>query len=87
LQICGPSLQPVWVELVQSEEDLGYTNRGQGGFGSTGIFGSMNEIDIEDTINQIEQMINNGTNVFQNFNNLHQGEDVELNVLDIEPVD
>ena len=49
--------------------------------------GSMNEIDIEDTINQIEQMINNGTNVFQNFNNLHQGEDVELNVLDIEPVD
>lgn len=90
LQICGPSLQPVWVELVYSEEDLGYTNRGEGGFGSTGIFGSINqtatELNIEETINQIEQMLNNGSNIFQNFNNLHQAEDVELNVLDIEPV-
>jgi len=84
LQICGPSLQPVWVELVNSEEDLGYTNRGQGGFGSTGIFGSINGINIENTISQIEQMINNSSN---GFNNLHQAEDVDLNILEIEPVD
>jgi dUTP pyrophosphatase len=36
LQVCGPSLQPINVELVYSEDDLGQTNRGAGGFGSTG---------------------------------------------------
>ena len=42
LQICGPSLQPINVELVYSEEELGQTNRGAGGFGSTGSMGSFN---------------------------------------------
>ena len=38
LQICAPGLIPIVVELVNSREDLGEkTNRGDGGFGSTGI--------------------------------------------------
>jgi len=37
LQICAPSLVPILVELVNSENDLGEeTERGSGGFGSTG---------------------------------------------------
>lgn len=37
LQICGPSLQPIYVEIVNNLEDLGpSTRRGDGGFGSTG---------------------------------------------------
>ena len=37
LQICAPSLMPVFVEIVETEEELGeQTQRGEGGFGSTG---------------------------------------------------
>jgi dUTP pyrophosphatase len=37
LQICAPGLVPIFVELVNSKEDLGEeTIRGEGGFGSTG---------------------------------------------------
>ncbi len=36
LQICAPDLRRVHVQLVSSPEDLGHTDRGQGGFGSTG---------------------------------------------------
>lgn len=35
-QICHPSLCPILVELVETEEELGETSRGEGGFGSTG---------------------------------------------------
>ena len=38
VQICPPELSyPVLVEIVDNESDLGTTNRGEGGFGSTGI--------------------------------------------------
>jgi dUTPase len=38
LQICGPSLMPIFVEMVDSAEALGpSTARGGGGIGSTGI--------------------------------------------------
>ena len=38
LQICAPGLVPIYVEMVNSREDLGEkTDRGEGGFGSTGI--------------------------------------------------
>ena len=37
LQICSPSLEPIFVELVQNSDELGCeTERGIGGFGSTG---------------------------------------------------
>ena len=37
LQICAPYLCPIYVEIVETKEDLGLkTNRGSGGFGSTG---------------------------------------------------
>lgn len=37
LQICGPSLMPIVVNIVETEEELGEeTLRGAGGFGSTG---------------------------------------------------
>jgi dUTP pyrophosphatase len=36
-QICSPTLEPFLVEVVDSEEELGFTERGNGGFGSTGI--------------------------------------------------
>ena len=36
-QICSPTLEPFLVEIVESEEDLGFTQRGGGGFGSTGV--------------------------------------------------
>ena len=36
VQICSPTLGPVFVEIVSSEEELGTTQRGTGGFGSTG---------------------------------------------------
>jgi dUTPase len=37
LQICAPSLVPIVVEIVNSQEELGeQTERGAGGFGSTG---------------------------------------------------
>ena len=35
-QICHPSLNPFKVVIVNSKEELGVTNRGDGGFGSTG---------------------------------------------------
>lgn len=38
LQICSPGLEPIYVELVNSEEELGeVTERGTGGVGSTNI--------------------------------------------------
>jgi dUTPase len=36
-QICSPTLEPFLVEIVDSEEHLGSTERGNGGFGSTGL--------------------------------------------------
>ena len=36
LQLCLPSLEPFRVELVETIDDLGFTSRGSGGFGSTG---------------------------------------------------
>ena len=42
LQICAPNLQPIHVEFAASESELGVTNRGQGGFGSTGTSQSYN---------------------------------------------
>ena len=36
-QICSPTLEPFLVEIVDSEEHLGITERGNGGFGSTGL--------------------------------------------------
>jgi len=37
LQICAPGLVPIMVEIVNSKDDLGeQTERGDGGFGSTG---------------------------------------------------
>jgi len=36
-QICSPTLQPFMVHIVDSEEKLGVTERGSGGFGSTGV--------------------------------------------------
>jgi len=38
LQICAPTLCPIIVQIVDTKEDLGEeTERGSGGFGSTGI--------------------------------------------------
>lgn len=38
LQICGPNMEPIYVEIVNSIEELGpSTVRGEGGFGSTGV--------------------------------------------------
>jgi len=38
VQICGPELNPIYVVLVSSVEELGdKTQRGSGGFGSTGL--------------------------------------------------
>jgi dUTP pyrophosphatase len=38
LQICAPSLMPIYVDIVDTFEDLGpSTTRGCGGFGSTGV--------------------------------------------------
>ena len=36
-QICSPTLEPFLVEIVDSEQHLGSTERGYGGFGSTGL--------------------------------------------------
>ena len=41
LQICHPSLCPIFVELVKNEEELSKTIRNDGGFGSTGKIGSV----------------------------------------------
>lgn len=37
IQICHPTLQPFLVSIVNREEELGKTTRGDGGFGSTGM--------------------------------------------------
>jgi len=38
MQICAPGLVPIYVEIVDTLEDLGeQTKRGTGGFGSTGV--------------------------------------------------
>lgn len=36
-QICAPGLVPIVVELVEDSHELGSTERGSGGFGSTGV--------------------------------------------------
>lgn len=36
LQICHPSLFPIFVQIVDSINDLSHSERGSGGFGSTG---------------------------------------------------
>ena len=36
MQICAPTLEPIKVTLVNTLEELGNTERGDGGFGSTG---------------------------------------------------
>jgi dUTP pyrophosphatase len=36
IQICHPSLKPFIVKVLNTEEELGITSRGSGGFGSTG---------------------------------------------------
>lgn len=43
LQICHPTLCPIFVYLVE-ERDLTTTERGAGGFGSTGITGLTNQL-------------------------------------------
>ena len=35
-QICSPTLEPFRIKMVYEREDLGDTERGDGGFGSTG---------------------------------------------------
>lgn len=37
LQICSPNLSPIIVSIVDNISDLGITERGDGGFGSTGV--------------------------------------------------
>ena len=37
LQICHPSLNPIFVVMTHNESDLSNTKRGSGGFGSTGV--------------------------------------------------
>lgn len=36
LQICSPTLSPIYVKIIENKEDFGTTERGTGGFGSTG---------------------------------------------------
>jgi len=36
-QICAPDLSAFYVKIVEIEEELGITERGSGGFGSTGL--------------------------------------------------
>lgn len=36
-QICSPTLEPFMIQVVSSEDKLGLTERGSGGFGSTGV--------------------------------------------------
>lgn len=71
LQICAPSLQPIIVEIVNSEDDLGLTNRGTGGFGSTGSMDTFTTflnnqntgIDYMDIARQMDSILmNNFTN-------------------------
>lgn len=41
VQLCHPSLRPFTVTIVDSEDDLSITARGEGGFGSTGVIGKI----------------------------------------------
>lgn len=41
LQITHPSLCPIFVNLLECETQLSQTERGEGGFGSTGVVGSL----------------------------------------------
>jgi dUTP pyrophosphatase len=41
-QICQPSLEPFYVEIVAAESELSGSERGSGGFGSTGLVGARN---------------------------------------------
>jgi len=36
-QICSPTLEPFMIQIVDGEDKLGLTERGSGGFGSTGV--------------------------------------------------
>ena len=36
-QICSPTLEPFMIQILDSEDKLGLTERGSGGFGSTGV--------------------------------------------------
>ena len=36
VQVCSSTLAPIFVQMVDKVEDLGITERGEGGFGSTG---------------------------------------------------
>ena len=36
-QICSPTLEPFMIQILDSEDKLGLTERGSGGFGSTGL--------------------------------------------------
>lgn len=40
VQLCHPSLCPIFVVLVENEDELSKTLRNSGGFGSTGIIGN-----------------------------------------------
>jgi dUTP pyrophosphatase len=42
LQLCLPTLEPILVYLVETSDELSTTERGAGGFGSTGIVGIQN---------------------------------------------
>jgi dUTP pyrophosphatase len=41
LQITHPTLCPIFVNMIEDESDLTKTERGEGGFGSTGVKGSI----------------------------------------------
>lgn len=41
VQICGPTMRPFKVVIVDSDSELSTTRRGSGGFGSTGTGGGM----------------------------------------------
>jgi deoxyuridine 5'-triphosphate nucleotidohydrolase len=41
VQLCLPSLRPFYVTIIESEDKLSITARGNGGFGSTGVVGQM----------------------------------------------
>jgi len=47
LQICHPSLCPIHVVIVNNEKELTTTQRGEGGFGSTGLVGAISNIESE----------------------------------------
>ena len=40
-QLCHPETLPIWVEIVANETELSSTERGAGGFGSTGVIGAI----------------------------------------------